>query len=378
MILNVSKSCNLKGQQKLFYLFLEQTSSCCRAYPESLDAHKNLNDYLDQWQHEKQQLDQGIELTNCNVCWKHEKAGEVSHRLRADTDSSDFIELAFSNACNHMCSYCSPKFSSTWQDSIQTHGMFDNISQTSKHNLQVIKPLTKHTDYWVGQLKDYIDRMPDNSVSLRLLGGEPLMQIANLQNLFEFQNKKIKAIKITTNLNPPDNKFLLWLLKNVDTEKVEINISLDASPSYNHVPRWGFDQEKFQNNLQLLIDHNVKFEFMAVMSVLGVFDIANYTQWIQQHNYKINFFPINQPDCLDANLVPLQFLQPILLEFGKEPPPEIFSKLFKMDQPEVGLKLFEQYNYLIQYFSRTGIEVEKINNQFFQDYWHWLCDKVKK
>ena len=368
------KSCNLKGKQKLFYFFLDQTSSCCRSYPEILDPSKKLENYFELWQQESQQLDQGIEIPSCDSCWKRERKGEISHRLQFGDDLSNIIELWFSNTCNQMCSYCSPKFSSVWQESIQSQGMFENISQAAKNNLLTINESTQRTEYWLDQLKTYINQRPDNSVILKLLGGEPLMQISKLQNLLQFQNKKIKTIKINTNLNPPSNKFLLWVLQNIDVEKLQISISLDASLGYNRVPRSGFDQEKFAVNLQLLIDHGVNFRFMSVISVLNVFDLPNYVSWIKQNKFECDFFILNNPDCLDAKFVPQRFLQPLVAQFGDNTPPKLFSDLIKIERSEVGLKLFEQYNYLKQYFDRTST---KIKDTVFEPYWTWLEERFK-
>jgi len=40
----------------------------------------------------------------------------------------------------------------------------------------------------------------------------------------------------------------------------------------------------------------------------------------------------------------------------------------------VDIKLFEQYNYLKQYFARTGTEV---TNTVFATYWTWLEERFK-
>ena len=119
------------------------------------------------------------------------------------------------------------------------------------------------------------------------------------------------------------------------------------------------------------------FSFAGVMSVLGIFDIANYSKWIRNNNFKVDFLSLNHPDCLDPNLIPHQFLQPLLAEFEGCIPPTEFLQLLKTEQTEVGIKLFEQYNYLKQYFFRCNIAPEKINNKFFQNYWTWLIGKVK-
>jgi hypothetical protein len=41
----------------------------------------------------------------------------------------------------------------------------------------------------------------------------------------------------------------------------------------------------------------------------------------------------------------------------------------------VDLKLFEQYNYLKQYFDRTNVDY--LQNTKFASYWNWLTERYK-
>jgi len=363
--------CNLKGTQKLFFIQLNQAASCCRSNPEPLPA--DMSDLLEHWQLEHDQLAQGIAIQNCSVCWKQQAQGHTSWRQQHRHASTNTIELWLNNSCNQMCSYCSPKFSSTWQQNIIDHGPFENISSTAKSNLDM-PPIVIDQQQWIEKIGEYLQSQPPESVDLKLLGGEPLMQIRNLQKLIDLSGDSIKQLLINTNLNPPNNRFLHWLLDTVPAHKLKFEISLDASPKYNHVPRAGFDPERFHTNLQLLIEKNINFGFLSVMSVLSIFDLPKFTKWAQP--YQVAFNKINNPDCLDPIWLPTEILNQINNQFEQEPP-TIFQELYNKPQSLVDLKLFEQYNYLCQYFSRTGINIKQIDNLLFQQYWTWLEERQK-
>jgi hypothetical protein len=50
-------------------------------------------------------------------------------------------------------------------------------------------------------------------------------------------------------------------------------------------------------------------------------------------------------------------------------------EILNSDHKMVDLKLFEQYNYLKQYFTRTGIDPATTPNTLFNEYWIWLSNR---
>ena len=199
------------------------------------------------------------------------------------------------------------------------------------------------------------------------------MQMGNLKRLLEFNSDKIKLLLIQTNLNPPSPKFLHWILETFPKEKLRFIISIDATTEYNHIPRAGFDQDRFLNNLALLEKHDIKFIFSPVLSVLSIFDISNFCSFITDHAYEIEFFQINNPDCLDPIYLPKQFKQQIL--DTRISLPNLVTEILNTDNNMVDLKLFEQYNYLKQYFTRAGIDPTTTPNALFNQYWTWLSNR---
>jgi hypothetical protein len=184
---------------------------------------------------------------------------------------------------------------------------------------------------------------------------------------------KIKKITINTNLNPPDNKFLKWIITHFPKDRIYFEISLDSTLEFNHIPRAGFDVDKFKENLTLLQNENISFKFLAVYSVLNFFDLPNYHNWIEENKFSLILAKLNNPDCLDPEWIPLQFSQPILNQIQKLP---TFVQPLQQQQKSIDLKLKEQYNYLTQYFERTGTDVNTTNTEFNQ-YWAWLEERFR-
>ena len=131
----MTKYCKIKGNQKVFLLHLNKAASCCRANPIEL-TNQSIDYYLDLWNHESKQLEQGAELPGCNHCWNAESKGQLSYRQQPDIIDSNVVEIHIDNACNQMCSYCSPKFSSAWENNIKQYGNFVDISKSAKKKSQ--------------------------------------------------------------------------------------------------------------------------------------------------------------------------------------------------------------------------------------------------
>lgn len=363
-------SCSLKGVQQVFLLNQSKANSCCRATPTSIN-NTTLTELTNTWQHEARLLAQGQRLSSCQICWDKEDQGITSYRQQQPLSQAVQIELDLSNLCNHMCAYCSPKFSSKWQQSIQQHGEFINISKTAKTNLQIVEQNTNYRS-WLSQIETHVASHPPDSVVLSLIGGEPLMQYHSLKDAVNLMMPAVKQLTVTTNLNPLTSKFFDQLLDTWPAEKLAFNISIDAIPEFNHVPRSGFDQQRFERNLDKLISRGINYKFLCVVSVLNVFDLASFLRW-QPDN--VIMHQLNNPSCLDINIVPDEYRIVLLNSLPKNVPPWVQESLTTPSKA-VDLKLQEQYNYLTQYFSRTNTVIP--TNMKFAQYWTWLQQRFNK
>lgn len=363
----MTKFCDAKNKEKVFLLAQGQASSCCKSFP--IAFNKNIKELIDQWEQEHQLLSQGVEVESCDHCWRDERQGKESIRQQnSNKRVGHKIEISISNLCNHMCAYCSPKFSSEWEKSITQFGVFENVSQTARKNLQ-ISPAVSGVDENFDQIVEYINDQEDDSVTLSLLGGEPLMQQQSINKVFGINPSKIANLSITTNLNPPTNKFLIRLIDQYQPSgKLHLHVSIDATPSFNHIPRSGFDQQRFLSNLELLHKHNVKFDFMPVANALAVFDLHNFIPWMQDQHIPYNFNPLSNPGALFINRLPFDIRQQLLDMNQNNSLPE--HLVWDLTAPESSkVLMYEQYQYLLQYFKRTNLDIYNIDNVLFLQWW---------
>ena len=113
--------------------------------------------------------------------------------------------------------------------------------------------------------------------------------------------------------------------------------------------------------------------FGSVISVTSIFDIANFCKFLDQTGYSTSFDQLNNPDCLDPIYLPWEFKQRILNT--RVELPNLVKEILTTQTKSVDLKLFEQYNYLKQYFGRTKIDPTATPNALFNEYWTWLSNK---
>jgi hypothetical protein len=86
----------------------------------------------------------GQRPSECQYCWNMEDNGKLSDRhyrsgepwaavdlekIKNSTGDEDdiipsYVEVNFNHACNLKCSYCSPQFSSSWQDEMERLGAY--------------------------------------------------------------------------------------------------------------------------------------------------------------------------------------------------------------------------------------------------------------
>ena len=373
----MSYACKAKGLEKSFRLNTGQAASCCKSYTETFD--KNLPELIQLWDRESKKMVTGVQVPSCEQCWRDERAGKPSlrHQLNAHPELENKIDIYLNNLCNHMCSYCSPKFSSMWEDSIRSEGVFDRISQSAKANQSIdieLKGNPMQVESNLQQIKDYVSTQPDNSVVVSLLGGEPLMQHASLHKILEFDQAKVKRTVIITNLTPPRTKFLEQIIKKIDRKKLLMHISLDTAPEYNHIARHGFDCTRFEENFRRLRDNQIEYTILSTVSALAAFSLKEFAQWSQTHNITPTFMTLQNPSCLSIQCLSVEAKQQILQSVpGEFLTPEL---AWQLNTPEPARAIeFELYSYTQQYFARTGIKTSSMPENM-QIWWEKLSKKI--
>ena len=145
--------------------------------------------------------------TECSYCWTMEDNGKLSDRhyrsgepwaakdfetIVNSTGDEDvipsYVEVNFNHACNLACSYCSPQFSSTWQQEMDQHGAYPTSTRHNDPAHFVGRnrpiPVREHNPY-VDAFWSWWPTLYPELRHFRMTGGEPLLD-KNTYRVFDY------------------------------------------------------------------------------------------------------------------------------------------------------------------------------------------------
>jgi hypothetical protein len=207
----------------------------------------------------------------CSYCWSMEDNGKLSDRhyrsgepwaakdftaIMASTGEEDvipsYVEVNFNHACNLKCSYCSPQFSSSWQQEAEQHGAFPT---TTPHNdpahfrgSRRPIPAREHNPY-VEAFWDWWPNLYPELEHFRMTGGEPLLD-KNTYRVFDYVLANPKPdlhLNVTSNFSVDEKswqRYKAYVKELCEGENIEHfmqYISLDSWGSQAEYIRHGLD-----------------------------------------------------------------------------------------------------------------------------------------
>ena len=194
------------------------------------------------------------------------------------------VEVSFGNVCNLKCTYCSPVFSSKWQQEIQQHGPYNTSHKFN--NLQWIEQ-TDRKPYLEREDNPYVDAFwrwwPElrNKLTLfRITGGEPLMNkntFKVMDSLIENPNPEM-ALDFNTNLCVPNknlNEFIekaKILTLEGKVKSIKVHTSVDTHGKQAEWIRTGFNYNQWLDNMNNVLETlpTVKTAIMCTTNALSL------------------------------------------------------------------------------------------------------------
>lgn len=212
-------------------------------------------------------MDSGVpDPQNCNFCIYQEDTTGLSslrqHYLNyypdtyPDTQLKN-LDIRWNNSCNLGCVYCSPLFSSTWEDRL---GIKKNSS-----------PVKEYQD----DLLEFILEKVDQVEEIMLVGGEPMLMKQNYK-LFRNVPKRTR-ISIITNLSYDLEKLpCIEDLLNRPAENTVWSVSLENLDQQFEYVRNGASWQQVEKNLKFLNKHWTETtSVLMVYSMFNAFEIHN-------------------------------------------------------------------------------------------------------
>jgi organic radical activating enzyme len=211
--------------------------------------------------------------SECSYCWTMEDNAKLSDRhyrsgepwaakdfdviVNSNGDEDvvpSYVEVNFNHACNLACSYCSPQFSSTWQQEVTKWGGYptSTIHNDPRHftgrNLPI--PNSQPNPY-VDAFWDWWPTLYPELNHFRMTGGEPLLD-RNTYRVFDYVLANPKPdlhLNVTSNFSVDEKswqKYLEYVKKLCEGERIEHfmqYVSLDSFGPQAEYIRHGLDFE---------------------------------------------------------------------------------------------------------------------------------------
>jgi organic radical activating enzyme len=186
--------------------------------------------------------------SECSYCWAMEDNDKLSDRhyrsgepwaakdfdviINSNGDEDvipSYVEVNFNNACNLACSYCSPQFSSTWMQEVESAGGYPTSvvhnSPDHFHGRNRPIPNRDHNPY-VDAFWSWWPTLYPELEHFRMTGGEPLLD-RNTYRVFDYvlANPSPKLhLNVTSNFSVDEKswqKYLGYVKQLCEGERIE-------------------------------------------------------------------------------------------------------------------------------------------------------------
>jgi organic radical activating enzyme len=254
--------CLAKWQQVSLHLPTGLTNSCYHPPLHEIDSSllKDNPGALHNTPYKKEQrkiMLRSERPQECSYCWTQEDLGNLSDRhyrsgepwarehfdtivnSTGDEDAiPSYVEVNFNHACNLRCSYCSPQFSSSWEDEIRRWGAYPTSEPHNdpSHFNGRRKPIPVREDNpYVDAFWEWWPSLYPKLKHFRMTGGEPLMD-RNTYRVFDYVLAFPKSdlhIDVTSNFSVEEKLWQQYFnyvqqLCNTNIEHFMQYVSLDT------------------------------------------------------------------------------------------------------------------------------------------------------
>jgi hypothetical protein len=248
-----SAMCLAKWKQVSLHLPTGLNNSCYHPPLHSIDAKliKDNPGALHNTAHKKEQrkiMLRQEKPTECSYCWAMEDNGKLSDRhyrsgepwaakdfesiMNSSGDEDvvpSYVEVNFNHACNLKCSYCSPQFSSSWQQEVDQHGAYptSNPHNDPSHFVGHRRPIPVREDNpYVDAFWAWWPTLYPELEHFRMTGGEPMLD-KNTYRVFDYvlDNPKPNLhLNVTSNFSVDEKswqKYKGYVQRLCEGEKIE-------------------------------------------------------------------------------------------------------------------------------------------------------------
>lgn len=244
----------------------------------------------------------------CGYCWTMEDNGKLSDRhyrsgepwAAKDFDSiinstgdedvvPSYVEVNFNHACNLKCSYCSPQFSSSWQQEVDSLGGYPTSTTHNDPSYFVgrNRPIpVRESNPYVEAFWDWWPTLYPELRHFRMTGGEPLLD-KNTYRVFDYVLANPKPdlhVNVTSNFSVDEQswqKYKNYVKQLCQGERIEHfmqYVSLDSWGNQAEYIRHGLDFDLLWDRVNQFLTEipgRNSITFIVTMNNLSVTGLPN-------------------------------------------------------------------------------------------------------
>ena len=288
----------------------------------------------------------GTKPAECQYCWNMEDQNKLSDRhyrsgepwaavdfekIKNSQGSEDdiipsYVEVNFNNVCNLKCSYCSPQFSSSWQQEMERYGAYPTVvpHNAPEHFSGSRQPIpARESNPYVDAFWTWWPTLYPELEHFRMTGGEPLLD-KNTYRVFDYvlANPSSKLhLNVTSNFSvePKLSEKYFDYVKQLCNGRIEHfmqYVSLDSGvPAQAEYIRNGMEFSRVKTNVQNYLTNIPSYNsltFIITMNNLSVTGLKPLLEWIlqlrQQHSSTYQRVWFDTPVLRDPAWQSLQIL----------------------------------------------------------------------
>lgn len=304
--------CSLKFRYIKIDLESQTTYTCHASQPHKVDFAWLNNNPGNLFNHEINLKERQMMLRNerapsCEQnCWYAEDQGQISPRLYQKgyqrthdqiNTLPEMVDLTVGPQCNLSCSYCCKEYSSSWRQDLMDNGPYDlsskyndryHLSDRDRVLMKISQPSLVNSSRYKSLMQE-ISRVAHNLKQLDVTGGEPFLnnQLSDFLNNLDLPIDSV--INIYTGLGVDHNRFSRMLEKVSLNPRVRLSVSAENIGPYLEFNRYGITWNKFQKNLQSIIDHKIQFRLHSTLTNLTAFGFKEFYDFYKEHDIMLTF-----------------------------------------------------------------------------------------
>lgn len=344
--------CAMKWLHQTLYLHTGDNHSCYHPRPHHIGLDEIAKDpsalHNTEWKKQQRKtMLEGGRPSECYYCWNIEDLQGEHISDRMIHSSSDFaepmieklaelpwdapvnpryLEVSFGNGCNYRCGYCCPQASTMWMEEIKKHGNYDLT-----YNQYGIEFLNSGTYYGPKDNNPYIEAfwrwwpsLRNDLHTLRITGGEPLMNPAAMQffDLLEKEPAPHLEITLNSNLGVTFDRVdrlisrVQSLIRQKKIRKFSFFTSIDSWGEQAEYMRTGLKCDHWERNMMEVAKAGATVNLMCTYNVLCVTNFKSLLEKVIEWREKLGFEAVafdtpylKEPPHWMINILPNEFLQ---------------------------------------------------------------------